>query len=670
MMLLTMATLGLFSCSDKVTDDVTQTPTDGITDGYVSFSISMIGDEMRGSMRDATEDEDNFTPGTSDEYAITSEYGANVVFFFGNDDKFITKSSLQVLSKPEESNDGHYSNNSEYSFNARIRKDKGDQIAKCVLILNVNPTIFEDWGTKNSSTISDLMEAYDKKATLKYESYFTMSNTVYVKTNSGTGTSSYELQGPTTINDNLIYPTYEDAAKHKVTVHVERIAAKFTAEFGEEAGITDNLIKHGVNTNDDNKLHVRNSSAYDAKITETKWGVYVNGWAVNATETKTYWIKKLNDGTIFNNTPQTTEPKFGLWGFEYSVANKGWNDESRLRSYWAVDPHYNSSTDTYPQQYRNSGDNNIKYGTENAVLDYISYKDVTTDFSAGTTIKPQYAPENTFGAYTFHETNNIAEGDYANTTYAYKNDGYMRAATHILVAAQLLIGSELDATTTPTGEAVSDKWCYEGNYWVAEEDNKVPTELITYMVKQIYAEYNQTLYTDDKCTQRLDLENPAEDWDITNYFTLVSAEGIKGADGRVMLKYEPQGEKKLYKKGAENNTEITNDDLADVIKSAGTAKHFDHGKMYYAIPIRHMAPKKDAETISNVQYPHVYNIGSYGVVRNHWYKMTISGINQPGTPVDNPEDPIIPNDEPDEGGFIAFEIVIVPWHVIDWNVGL
>ena len=89
--------------------------------------------------------------------------------------------------------------------------------------------------------------------------------------------------------------------------------------------------------------------------------------------------------------------------------------------------------------------------------------------------------------------------------------------------------------------------------------------------------------------------------------------------------------------------------------------------MYYAIPIEHMAEHKAAKNdAGNMVYK--YNIGSYGVVRNHWYAVNVSEIKTVGIPVDDPEQPIIPSDEPDEVGYVSFEVVIIPWHKIDQNV--
>ena len=109
--------------------------------------------------------------------------------------------------------------------------------------------------------------------------------------------------------------------------------------------------------------------------------------------------------------------------------------------------------------------------------------------------------------------------------------------------------------------------------------------------------------------------------------------------------------------------QVKSNDLEDAIAQAGVAKHFANGQMYYAIPIQHMVP-----TLTKKDGTHLYNIGSYGVVRNHWYQINISDIKKPGISIDDPEQPIIPNDEPYESAYVAFEIVIIPWHKISQEV--
>ena len=658
--LLAVATLGLFGCSDKLADEVVQPSLneDGI--GYVAFSISTIGNETRATRADRY----SFNQGSADEYDVTREAGANMVFFFDSSENYLGKSDLTVLSDPKDGSDnGHLD---ETTFSARVNSEIASTVNSCIVLLNADKTAFEDEGLASVENLSGFLKLTDDNLG-RYGNYFTMSNSVYVDE-----TKNNKIIDVTSITPANIKPTYEEANRNKVVVHVERLVAKFMAKFTEGVLPADNIIKHNPKTddsdtqNDGNTILVRTSADFSVGATPSAWGIKVHGWNVNGTETATYFVKNLI--TSSGDNVFDTNKKIGTnWSSEYDGSTKfGWNDPSRLRSYWAVDPHYNAnynssdkSGDRYPEQYRKGDEmiTGVPETDDKNVLNYITYSNVMSgDGSLNFVNDVTYAPENTFGEYSFITENPAPNGP---SDYSYQGKAYRRAATHIIVAAQLLLGDEL--TNTPAPDQVADKYYYGGAYWVDDATGNNKNNLIKYMVKNVLAEYNTTLYTDADCNTVFNVDEST----ITDYFTLESAktEGIKGADGRVALRLNST----LYQKGTgENsqNTAVTQAMLQSLINSVGTAKHYINGKMYYDIPIRHMAPKQDGT-------PHLYNIGSYGVVRNHWYNVTINSISKPGTPVDDPTIPIIPSDDPeDDASVIAFEIYIIPWHVVDWGVEL
>ena len=85
--------------------------------------------------------------------------------------------------------------------------------------------------------------------------------------------------------------------------------------------------------------------------------------------------------------------------------------------------------------------------------------------------------------------------------------------------------------------------------------------------------------------------------------------------------------------------------------------------MYYAIGIRHNldSPSFEKEPLTGVA------TGDFGVVRNTWYRMTLTEVLRPGTPVDDPEQPIVPNPEPDDKS-LGVEVEIIPWRTVDITV--
>lgn len=688
-MMLAMATLGLFSCSDKLADDAAQSQT-GSADGFVAFQINNVGAGTRATADNEREGEDGgYDAGEAEEYAITTKQGANVAFFFDEYGKYMDKSYLQLMSGAGENKDeNHAGADTEKVYSARIIRKSGDTDETqyyCVLILNADPATLESFVPKD---LNELMEKEGDGGFGKYDGYLTMSNSVYVDE------SNNEIQGPAGIKGKQICKTWEEAQKNKVTIHVERVVAKFGVTFNTTAAngevtttpIHDNYtIIHGAGEKDSSDdprktgLILKTISTAEEDRgqlvnTPSKWGIHITGWDINAKETSTYWVKNLNDGSNMQNASypkaQLSDSKtmFGKnWALPYNntsgTSTFGWNDVTRVRSYWAVDPHYNSDKDKYPRQYREAADitddPHYYYYSEQGfepVLSYIPYESIAKNYSA------KYAPENTFGDYSdFDAFETWFMPANSTSTYDFAGNGYRWTNTHILVAAQLLLGEE---TENPTGE-IKDKFCFGGEYWTeevayghaptdAEKAQLQPEVLIQFMVKTLMDYYSKALYSDEEGTpfnEKID--------NLSDYFELEKA-NIQGGDGRRMLKRKLN----LYTKNEETGKyESANKDLDEAVRLT-TVQHFSEGKMYYAIPIEHMvAIDKDDKNVTKQ-----FSIGSYGVVRNHWYKVNVSAINKPGTPVDDPTEEIVPNDDPKEVAYIAFQIVVIPWHVINQNV--
>ena len=105
--------------------------------------------------------------------------------------------------------------------------------------------------------------------------------------------------------------------------------------------------------------------------------------------------------------------------------------------------------------------------------------------------------------------------------------------------------------------------------------------------------------------------------------------------------------------------------------NAFTAQLWYEGRTYYHVPITH---DTDGATATDP--------GRFGVVRNHLYNIAISGITGLGTPIpgdteggeedpDDPgKDPIDPEDPEDSNSYLAAEINILSWNVIDQEVEL
>ena len=115
---------------------------------------------------------------------------------------------------------------------------------------------------------------------------------------------------------------------------------------------------------------------------------------------------------------------------------------------------------------------------------------------------------------------------------------------------------------------------------------------------------------------------------------------------------------KVYKKKSDGSFETTdsNDELNRTLAESPVQVRND-GMTYYYTPIRHLAQNKE-------------EMGYYGVVRNHSYRITINTMSGFGTPVYNPDeviDPVIPKDTET---YLAARINVLSWRVVPSSVDL
>ena len=89
---------------------------------------------------------------------------------------------------------------------------------------------------------------------------------------------------------------------------------------------------------------------------------------------------------------------------------------------------------------------------------------------------------------------------------------------------------------------------------------------------------------------------------------------------------------------------------------------FKNGAMYYSIPVQHMVEDGEADKIVE---------GEYGVVRNHWYQLSINKVKNIGTGIFNPEeDEMIKPEIPDTKLYLDATINILSWKVVSQDVEL
>ena len=116
------------------------------------------------------------------------------------------------------------------------------------------------------------------------------------------------------------------------------------------------------------------------------------------------------------------------------------------------------------------------------------------------------------------------------------------------------------------------------------------------------------------------------------------------------------GTKQYYTKASDGSyTPVTKDDVNTAI-GENKAEIRTEGKAYYYVPIKHLGTTG--------------NLGEYGVVRNHFYKINLTGLTGFGTPVYNPELVIDPTVPTYDNTYLAARVQVLQWRVVNQNVSL
>lgn len=108
-------------------------------------------------------------------------------------------------------------------------------------------------------------------------------------------------------------------------------------------------------------------------------------------------------------------------------------------------------------------------------------------------------------------------------------------------------------------------------------------------------------------------------------------------------------------------------ELNDILIKLGPAKVWKEGNTYYYFDIAHLGTVTPAAEEGGEP---TYGPGSLGVVRNHVYKSNITKLVGLGTPVYDPDEVIYPEHPNDEYSFLAAEIRILSWRIVNNDVTL
>lgn len=340
----------------------------------------------------------------------------------------------------------------------------------------------------------------------------------------------------------------------------------------------------------------------------------VLGWELNVRNKKLYPVKVLNEENPDGNKPFTQ-----LLPAEWSGADN-WNNDNaitRFRSYWAKDPNYNNAdghTPTTPTSY-----------SENFTK--INITDLES--SIGSSL---YCLENTFSH--LHQRRNETTTAVVLATYFPKD--------------------------------ITGTWVLANNH--------------SYSVK-LYVDNFLTggAYTGTKIYAKVETANFVEA--NGDHFTL-AATGTKVEKGDIVYgadSYELQAATGVTLCSDNSGTVLTPEELTQLKNDFATymtgASVYYNGYCYYEIPVRHFndteVPLAGKPGAVGTNINDEGQLGRYGIVRNHWYQLTINKITQPGKPITtDPVDPENKPDDPTEEYAMNVTVKILKWAVRTQEVEL
>jgi len=206
------------------------------------------------------------------------------------------------------------------------------------------------------------------------------------------------------------------------------------------------------------------------------------------------------------------------------------------------------------------------------------------------------------------------------------DNGFMTKATSVVVVAEMKIG-----------DTAEDLFIYKGVIYDKDNYIKVALSDLTASYK-IYKSTDGSTFT----------EIATSDVEIKSL-----------TDGKITLALTTEASASTwYDKEDGSGNQISN--FNDIFATLNEADGYKNGLMYYSIPIEHLAR-------TTVTSP--YQVGDYGIVRNHVYQIKINKIENLGKGIYDSDEVIVPNYDP-ETYFVAAELHILSWKTVNQSVDL
>lgn len=297
-----------------------------------------------------------------------------------------------------------------------------------------------------------------------------------------------------------------------------------------------------------------------------------------------------------------------------------WNDATNYRSYWGKSCNY--GIDSYPTE---GGD-----VVTNPYLNYISSNEITN--AVGTA-----------SAYCAENTNNAIIAAKA------------AARTSILLKAKIC-----DANGTALDMVRYNGVLFKNDSYIDYLLNATQAGWDAwYCSKGTPGEAGATYTRMDKtCVELVDNGNGEVLVQLKKKDT-----GESQAVETAVTLYKRSGTEGSYTYTVFTETDITGlDATLAAFNKTNVAIGYKGGLMYYNIPIEHLNPiEANQGSVDEA---------NYGVVRNHYYKVTVNTLENVGKGIYDPDEDIVPGDEDDERYYLGASIQILSWKIVEQGVDL
>lgn len=426
-------------------------------------------------------------------------------------------------------------------------------------------------------------------------------------------TKNFAVQGPGDSVDQPWNPsdTPENAGVEAVNIYVERLAAKVDFKLG--SALLSKCEKNQVDLNDASKGYyydVTLPGEFDVidkiETGEDENRVITYGVVKKSLKVRLFgWglngrAKKMRFFKAVNSNPNAFK------------TNDGWVFDGTNRCYWGKAPGYGENN-LYPKTFGEvtnksgkpeTGSSDTDIDAADRTLNYISWNEATRAIENSV----QYVmPHTEIGAQLNLSGNNLRHS----------------AVTEVLISAQILDSSNNPITLYQFGDTYYTEVGFKNHF-----------------INAIGSSFWKK--TDDTHSKTMEVDDLTIGYGYDGTFTLSLANSSS-------VWYKDSNCSETNKWINSDVVKILNDNLPNKQSYC-----YKEGRMYYNIPIKHLRPYSIGEEIKT---------GMFGIVRNHWYQVTVTDIKKLGNAVYRPDEDIIPNSDGTQY-MIGSSINILSWRLV------